>query len=93
MRIYWNQYINMNKCWICGKEKGQPPERCNGHYQKIIQHKPRIPVNYTLEEAQEFSTFTTVEAEELIQDFLRREKEILYGTTSEKENSSNEESN
>jgi len=20
-------------CWICGKEKGQPPERCNGHYE------------------------------------------------------------
>ncbi len=19
-------------CWICGKLKGQPPERCNGHY-------------------------------------------------------------
>lgn len=19
-------------CWICGKQKGQPPERCNGHY-------------------------------------------------------------
>ena len=19
-------------CWICGKEKGQPPERCPGHY-------------------------------------------------------------
>ena len=19
-------------CWICGKEKGQPPERCSGHY-------------------------------------------------------------
>lgn len=22
----------IEKCWICGKEKGQPPERCNGHY-------------------------------------------------------------
>jgi len=21
------------KCWICGKEKGQPPERCPGHYE------------------------------------------------------------
>jgi hypothetical protein len=19
-------------CWICGKPKGQPPERCPGHY-------------------------------------------------------------
>ena len=20
-------------CWICGKPKGQPPERCPGHYE------------------------------------------------------------
>jgi hypothetical protein len=20
-------------CWICGKSKGQPPERCPGHYE------------------------------------------------------------
>jgi hypothetical protein len=26
-------------CHICGKQKGQPPERCNGHYEPII--KPR----------------------------------------------------
>jgi hypothetical protein len=21
------------KCWICGKLKGQPPDRCPGHYE------------------------------------------------------------
>ena len=21
------------ECWICGKGKGQPPQRCPGHYQ------------------------------------------------------------
>lgn len=20
-------------CWICGKERGQPPARCPGHYE------------------------------------------------------------
>lgn len=23
------------KCWICGKPKGQPPERCPGHYELL----------------------------------------------------------
>ena len=22
------------KCWICGKEKGQPPLKCNGHFEQ-----------------------------------------------------------
>lgn len=21
------------QCWICGKQKGQPPDRCPGHYE------------------------------------------------------------
>ena len=24
-------------CWICKKEKGQPPERCNGHYDSVLE--------------------------------------------------------
>lgn len=23
------------RCWICGKPKGQPPERCPGHYEGL----------------------------------------------------------
>lgn len=24
--------IANERCWICKKHKGQPPERCQGHY-------------------------------------------------------------
>ena len=30
------------KCWICGKRKGQPPDRCPGHYEGT----PRDPKHY-----------------------------------------------
>ena len=29
------------KCWLCGKLKGQPPERCPGHYQTVPEEEPR----------------------------------------------------
>ena len=25
----------MEQCWICGKKKGQPPDRCPGHYELL----------------------------------------------------------
>lgn len=26
----------LENCWICGKPKGQPPDRCNGHYEEVL---------------------------------------------------------
>lgn len=33
--VLGERMADTNKCWICGKLKGQPPERCNGHYEEI----------------------------------------------------------
>lgn len=28
--------IVSGNCFICGKQKGQPPERCSGHYESFL---------------------------------------------------------
>lgn len=32
-----NPDLHIEQCWICGKEKGQPPERCPGHYDLTLE--------------------------------------------------------
>lgn len=40
------------RCWICAKEKGQPPERCNGHY-SMSEPSTRTPEQVLAEEEKE----------------------------------------
>ena len=43
----------MEICWICKKLKGQPPERCNGHYQPLDSLSARCEIcDKLLEEKQ-----------------------------------------
>lgn len=41
------------KCWICGKEKGQPPERCNGHYTSVNWNEENQKLRTELQASQE----------------------------------------
>lgn len=55
-----NQYYGDGKevdplpsvCLICGKQKGQPPERCNGHYSGTPSDPKLLPIaiSFTQEE-------------------------------------------